>query len=131
MIAFTFVQIKNLAVFFYNIFLVLYKLAVNISASWNSKAKKWVVGRKNILKKIKSELKGANDKKTGLVWIHCSSLGEFEQGKPVIEKVRMQFVKYKILLTFFSPSGYEAKKNYGGADHIFYLPMDSKRNARK
>ena len=130
MIAFTFVQIKNLIIFFYNIFLVLYKLAVNISALWNSKAKKWVAGRKNIFKKIGSEVSSTRDRKDGLVWIHCSSLGEFEQGKPVIEKIKDQY-NCRILLTFFSPSGYEAKKNYTAADRIFYLPMDSKKNARK
>lgn len=130
MFAFTFVQIKNLTIFFYNIFLILYKLAVHISALWNAKAGKWVAGRKNILERIQSEVRANNDEYK-LVWIHCSSLGEFEQGKPVIEKLRKQYNQCKILLTFFSPSGYEIKKNYPGADHTFYLPMDSKKNAGK
>ncbi len=76
--------------------------------------------------KIDSE----TDKISDLVWIHCSSLGEFEQGKPVIEKIRTHNPAKKILLTFFSPSGYEEKKHYPGADYIFYLPMDSKKNAK-
>lgn len=66
-----------------------------------------------------------------LVWIHCASLGEFEQGRPIIERLRKEFTDYKILLTFFSPSGYEVRKNYPGADYVFYLPFDTPNNARK
>lgn len=65
-----------------------------------------------------------------LVWIHCSSLGEFEQGRPIIERLRKEFASHKILLTFFSPSGYEIRKNYPGADYVFYLPFDTPSNAR-
>jgi len=111
---------------------LLYSLAIRISSPWNIKAGKWIKGRKNILKKIQSEIPaGQRSKASKLIWVHCSSLGEFEQGKPVIEKIRAQGTKNRILLTFFSPSGYEVKKNYPGADHIFYLPMDSKKNAQK
>lgn len=66
-----------------------------------------------------------------IIWVHCSSLGEFEQGKPVMEKIKRQFPDSKLLITFFSPSGYEIKKDYVVADHVFYLPLDSKRNARE
>ncbi|MFR9620388.1 MAG: glycosyltransferase N-terminal domain-containing protein [Rikenellaceae bacterium] len=66
-----------------------------------------------------------------IVWIHAASLGEFEQGRPIIEKFRAESPEYKILLTFFSPSGYEIRKNYEGADYIFYLPIDTPWNARK
>lgn len=66
-----------------------------------------------------------------VVWIHCASLGEFEQGRPIIERIRKEFPAYKILLTFFSPSGYEVRKNYTGADYVFYLPFDTPNNARK
>ena len=125
--AFTFVKIKNLKGF-YSIFLWLYRLAVGISSIWNEKAGKWIEGRKDIFKKMKLELRDSN---AGLVWIHCSSLGEFEQGKPVMEKIKLHYPNNKLLLTFFSPSGYEIKKNYAGADHVFYLPMDSKRNAQR
>ncbi|GGD53018.1 3-deoxy-D-manno-octulosonic acid transferase [Emticicia aquatilis] len=66
-----------------------------------------------------------------LAWFHCASLGEFEQGRPVIEAFRAKYPAYKILVTFFSPSGYEIRKNYAGADYIFYLPADTPANARK
>jgi 3-deoxy-D-manno-octulosonic-acid transferase len=66
-----------------------------------------------------------------LVWMHCSSLGEFEQGRPVLEALRQQYPAIQILITFFSPSGYEVRKNYSGADHVLYLPMDSKAAARQ
>jgi 3-deoxy-D-manno-octulosonic-acid transferase len=85
-------------------------------------------GRRNIFSKIKAAL---NDNRAPIIWMHCSSVGEFEQGKPIIERIRAQGTRYKIILTFFSPSGYEANKNYKGADFIFYLPMDSKKNAKK
>lgn len=91
----------------------------------------WVDGRKNIFeelgKKIRRELK-ENDE---LIWFHCSSLGEFEQGRPVIERFRVGGSRFKILLTFFSPSGYEVQKNYKGADFVFYLPIDIPVNARR
>lgn len=66
-----------------------------------------------------------------LIWMHCSSLGEFEQGRPLLEKIRIYYPSYKILLTFFSPSGFEVRKNYEGADYIFYLPADSRKNANR
>ncbi len=66
-----------------------------------------------------------------IIWMHCASLGEFEQGRPVLEGIRQQYPGYKILLTFFSPSGYEIRKNYDGADWIFYLPMDGPANAKR
>jgi 3-deoxy-D-manno-octulosonic-acid transferase len=106
----------------------LYRVAVGISSTWNHKARKWIDGRKNIFEKMKH---GVRDSKSSIVWIHCSSLGEFEQGKPVMEKIKGQYPTHKLLITFFSPSGYEIKKDYAGADHVFYLPMDSQRNARK
>ena len=68
---------------------------------------------------------------TGIVWIHCASLGEFEQGRPLCEKLKQRFPQCRILLTFFSPSGYEIRKDYKGADWVFYLPMDSLKNARR
>lgn len=83
-------------------------------------------GRKNILKTIRTSV--PNDSKN--IWVHCASLGEFEQGRPLIEKLKDKYPGYKILLTFFSPSGYEVRKNYTGADWVFYLPMDSAKNAR-
>jgi 3-deoxy-D-manno-octulosonic-acid transferase len=66
-----------------------------------------------------------------IIWMHCASLGEFEQGRPVLEKLRTQYSEFKIMITFFSPSGYEVRKDYRGADYVFYLPMDSASNAIK
>jgi 3-deoxy-D-manno-octulosonic-acid transferase len=108
----------------YNLFLLLYPLGARIISVKNEKAKKWLQGRENILDQLRTI---SQDKK--IIWVHCSSLGEFEQGKPLIEKLREQFSNVKIVLTFFSPSGYEIQKNYKGADYVFYLPLDSKQNA--
>src|SRR5690348_2776430 len=85
-------------------------------------------GRKGIWEQLRSGI-GARD--TQLVWMHCASLGEFEQGQPVLESIRSQYPGVKILITFFSPSGYEIRKNYPGADWVSYLPMDSKLSAEK
>lgn len=126
--AFIFVKIKNLTGFFYSIFLWLYRLGVIISSAWNEKARKWNRGRRGLFEKIKREFQNPE---LNTVWVHCSSLGEFEQGKPLVEKIKLHYPNYKVVITFFSPSGYEVKKNYPGADHVFYLPMDSKRNARR
>ena len=98
-----------------------------IAAIFNAKAKKWVQGRKNIFTRLEKAI--PNNEK--IIWVHCSSLGEFEQGKPVIEKLKLQYPAFKILLTFFSPSGYEVRKDYHGADWIFYLPMDGPYHARR
>jgi 3-deoxy-D-manno-octulosonic-acid transferase len=123
-----------LGVFFYNIFLFLFRLGTHLASPFNAKAKKWVKGRKNIFEKLQAAIP-ADEK---IIWVHCASLGEFEQGRPVIERLRQLYChpersegKHKILLTFFSPSGYEVRKNYEGADWVFYLPMDSPRNARR
>ncbi len=113
----------------------MYELAINIyiflirlvAFFGNSKAKKWLEGRKNVFRKIQS----AVPKNAPVIWVHCSSLGEFEQGRPVIEAIKSKYSGYKILLTFFSPSGYEVRKNYQGADYVFYLPADTRKNAGK
>ena len=117
-----------MAIFFYNIFLFLYKTGIRIAALWNKKAGLWIDGRKNIFNHISGKL-GTNT--FPITWIHCSSLGEFEQGRPVIEKLKSNDPNSKILLTFFSPSGYEIRKDFKGVDWIFYLPMDSKANAKR
>lgn len=111
----------------YSIFIRLYSFAILIASVFNHKARLFVRGRKNIFKKIKQNI----DKSQQIVWFHCASLGEFEQGRPVIEELKRKFPKYKILLTFFSPSGYEIRKNYKEADYVFYLPIDTKKNAAK
>jgi 3-deoxy-D-manno-octulosonic-acid transferase len=117
-----------LAKFFYTTFLFLYYAALQLAALWNPKAKKWLDGRKNNLAEIANKLQGVNEK---IIWMHCASLGEFEQGKPLLEQLKMQNENHKIVLTFFSPSGYEAAKNYTAADYIFYLPMDNYFAAKK
>lgn len=98
-----------------------------VAALFNPKAKKWVSGRRRIFERL--ELATGNNK--NIIWMHCASLGEFEQGRPLLEKLRTEMPGYKFLLTFFSPSGYEVRKEYKGADWIFYLPMDGPRNARR
>jgi 3-deoxy-D-manno-octulosonic-acid transferase len=116
-----------LNVFFYNIFLLLFKAATQLASLFDGKAKKWVNGRKDIFKKLQETIP-QNEK---IIWVHCASLGEFEQGRPVIEKLRSLDTGHRILLTFFSPSGYEVQKNYSGADWVFYLPADGASNARR
>jgi 3-deoxy-D-manno-octulosonic-acid transferase len=122
-----------LGVFFYNIFLFLYKIGIHIASLFNPKAKKWVRGRKGLFDKLAAMIP-AGEK---IIWIHCASLGEFEQGRPIIEKLRASSSakvpadRHKILLTFFSPSGYEVRKDYDGADWVFYLPLDGANAARR
>jgi len=93
----------------------------------NSKAAKWVAGRKNLLHRIESEVGGEEN----LIWMHCASLGEFEQGRPIIERLKQRDPEIKVLITFFSPSGYEVRKDYEHASYVYYLPQDSKANARR
>ncbi len=113
----------------YNIFRILYKTGIHVAANWNSKAKKWVDGRQNWQQQLLQKWQHRPGNK--VVWMHCASLGEFEQGRPVLEEIKAQYPNCKILLTFFSPSGYEIRKNYNGADHVMYLPMDGAANAKE
>lgn len=111
--------------FLYSFFVQVYPFIIKLASPFNAKAKLWVEGRKDVFERMQEAI-SADDH---IIWMHCSSLGEFEQGRPLIEKMRGTYPSYKILLTFFSPSGYEVRKNYNGADYIFYLPMDSRKNA--
>lgn len=113
--------------FLYLAFIKLYPLAAKLLALFNSKAKLWVEGRKNIFVHIAAQLSTDNRKK---IWIHCSSLGEFEQGLPLIEELKKKYRDHAIVLTFFSPSGYEHEKNNTYTDHVFYMPMDNADNAK-
>lgn len=113
----------KLSLFFYTIFLKVYPVVIRIAALWNDKAKLWIKGRKNF--------PVFNSPESETIWMHCASLGEFEQGRPLLEKIRKEFPRYTIVITFFSPSGYEIEKNFTGADHIFYLPIDSASNAKR
>ena len=109
----------------YKIGIILYSIIVRLVSPFNEKARQFVRGRKN----WKANLHNEVEKDARYIWFHCASLGEFEQGRPVIEEIKKQFPEFKIALTFFSPSGYEIRKNYEGADIISYLPLDTKPNA--
>lgn len=111
----------------YNLGIQIYEVLIKFFSRYNEKAKRWVLGRENIFERMEEKL--TKDEK--IVWFHASSLGEFEQGRPVIEGFKREQPAYKIFLTFFSPSGYEVRKNYEGADYIFYLPHDTRINARR
>jgi 3-deoxy-D-manno-octulosonic-acid transferase len=111
----------------YNIIIHIYSFLLHLAGLFNPKAKLWVEGRKGIFQKIENQV----NREKQLAWFHCASLGEFEQGRPVIEAFKERFPDFQILVTFFSPSGYEVRKNYEGADFIFYLPADTANNARK
>jgi len=112
---------------FYLLGIYIYYLLLAIASWFNPKARFWIRGRKGLFKKLKQEI--TPDEK--IVWFHCASLGEFEQGRPLIEAFKEKYKQYKILLTFFSPSGYEIRKNYEGADYIYYLPLDTPKNAKR
>lgn len=110
----------------YDIGIRIYWLAAWIISPWNPKARLWIRGRRNWKNALESSpLQGGK-----VIWFHCASLGEFEQGRPVLEEMRRRFPGHRFLLTFFSPSGYEKRKDYAGADHVMYLPLDTARNAR-
>jgi 3-deoxy-D-manno-octulosonic-acid transferase len=120
-----------LSIIFYHVFLWFYKVGIRLVAPWNRKAKEWLDGRKGIFERMRADLGTGSAGKYPVIWMHCSSLGEFEQGRPVIEALRREAPMARIVLTFFSPSGYRAKKDYEGADYIYYLPLDSPGNARQ
>ena len=112
---------------------ILYRLAIGVYAtgirvfsSFNPKAALFVAGRKGLLPFITNAL---SNEKRERIWMHCASLGEFEQGRPVLEAIRTKYPQYAIVLTFFSPSGYEVRRQYDGADYVFYLPVDTLTNA--
>jgi 3-deoxy-D-manno-octulosonic-acid transferase len=113
--------------FFYNIGNRLFGTVVFLLSFFKPKAKQWVDGRKNWQDNFKQLLK-PNEKR---IWIHCASLGEFEQGRNLTEAIKNDYPSYKIVLTFFSPSGYEVRKSYEYADYVFYLPLDTKSNAKQ
>jgi 3-deoxy-D-manno-octulosonic-acid transferase len=110
----------------YNLATRIYFFVIKLFSFFNKKAALWVNGRKNWEKK----LAGLVDPSLNYIWFHCASLGEFEQGRSLIEMIKKKHPKEKILLTFFSPSGYEIRKNYKQADIVFYLPQDNKKNAK-
>lgn len=111
----------------YNFSIYVYAALIRVASIFNPQAKQFLTGRRGQFRKMKAAV-GASDE---VVWFHCASVGEFEQARPVIEVFKKSYPNYKILLTFFSPSGYELRKNYELADYVFYLPMDKAANARK
>jgi len=116
--------------FLYSSGVLLYVLAIRLSAViGNRKAKLWIKGRKNILKNYNSLFQ--NEKAKSFIWFHVSSLGEFEQGRPLMEKIKQTYPEKKLLLTFFSPSGFELRKNYEYADVVMYLPPDYLKTMQK
>ncbi len=111
----------------YNIGIWLFAVVMRAAARFNKKAAQ----RKEGLKDVFTRLSAAIDRSAPVIWIHAASLGEFEQGRPIIEAIKTSYPQYRILLTFFSPSGYEIRKNYAGVDWVFYLPTDTPRNAKR
>ncbi len=111
----------------YNLIIYIYQLGVIITSLFNEKVRKMWRGERDAIRILKEKV----DPNAQYVWFHAASLGEFEQGRPLIEQLRQDHPEYKILLTFFSPSGYEVRKNYAGADIICYLPLDTITNARR
>jgi len=111
----------------YNLLIRLYGIAVSVASAFNPKAKLFSDGRRN----WESKMLESVSKDDRIIWVHCSSLGEFEQGRPVMEKIKTDYPNHKLAVSFFSPSGYEVQKNYKGADYIFYLPLDTVSNSKK
>ena len=111
----------------YNIAMYLVQLGIAIAALFDHKVRLLWRGQRAAFKTLKKKV----DPNAKYVWVHAASLGEFEQGRPIIERIRLEHPEYKILLTFFSPSGYQVRKNYQGADIITYLPIDTVTNARR
>ena len=111
----------------YNLIIYIYQLGVIVASLFNEKVRKMWRGEREAIRILREKV----DPNAKYVWFHAASLGEFEQGRPLMEQLRREHPEYKILLTFFSPSGYEVRKNYEGADIICYLPLDTITNARR
>ena len=114
--------------FIYSALIWSYRLLAILIAPWNPKARKWVEGRRGLMDRISQ---GLSKGKGPVIWMHCASLGEFEQGRPLLERLRKDHPGHRILLTFFSPSGYEVRKDYDVADLVTYLPLDTAEHARE
>lgn len=112
---------------FYHIGIVMYVSAIKMAALFSDKARRWVEGRKDLFTRMAEKLPG--DKPS--IWMHCASLGEFEMGRPVLEALRKDYPGHLLVLTFFSPSGYEIRKNYQGVDLVVYLPPDLPGHVRR
>lgn len=115
-------------ILFYQIFLFLYRTGIYVVSLWNPKAKLWIKGRIFLFSRLKKNFRPGNEP---VVWMHCASLGEFEQGRPLLLNIQEKYPRTKIILTFFSPSGYEIVKRKNIFSHVYYLPVDSYMHARK
>ncbi|WP_320168301.1 glycosyltransferase N-terminal domain-containing protein [Mangrovibacterium marinum] len=113
--------------FLYQVGIYLYRFVAALMSPFNEKARYFSKGQTSVFGELKERFPMEGD----VVWVHCASLGEFEQGRPLIEAIKKQYPTYKVLLTFFSPSGYEVRKDYAQADMVAYLPVDTKANARR
>ncbi len=114
----------------YDLALQLYKIVIRISAFFgNPKAQLWLSGRENVWTELANFQTKRGNKK--VAWVHCASLGEFEQGRFLIEKIATQYTDYQVVITFFSPSGYEIRKDYALASLVCYMPLDTKKNAEQ
>lgn len=111
----------------YELFIILYNIGVWVASFFSKKVRAMWKGEHQTFRVLREKI----DPNAMYIWFHAASLGEFEQGRPIMEAIRREHPGYKILLTFFSPSGYEVRKNYDGADVVVYLPIDTKRNARR
>lgn len=111
----------------YELFIILYNIGVWVASFFSKKVRTMWKGEHRTFRVLREKV----DPNAMYIWFHAASLGEFEQGRPIMEAIRREHPGYKILLTFFSPSGYEVRKNYDGADVVVYLPIDTKRNARR
>lgn len=111
----------------YSFVICIYLMAVKLVSLFNKKVRLMVRGHAQVFKTLRERIEPGER----YIWFHAASLGEFEQGRPLMERIRRDHPEYKILLTFFSPSGYEVRKNYAGADVICYLPFDTPRNVRR
>ena len=111
----------------YNLTMYILELGIKLAALFSDKPAKMVKGHREVFDLLKNKI----DRNARYIWFHAASLGEFEQGRPLIERIRKEYPQYKILQTFFSPSGYEVRKNYDGADIVCYLPIDTPGNAKK
>lgn len=113
----------------YHLFLIFYNSGIYFVSFWNQKAKLWISGRKNVFENLQTALRDRGNNK--IIWMHCASLGEFEQGRPVMQRIKAEFPEIIFVITFFSPSGYEIVKNNKNFNNVFYLPMDSMLHAKK
>ncbi len=111
----------------YQLFIRIYDILIGLAAIFNKKARLLKTGQKDSV----NYLNIANWQHKNTIWVHCASLGEFEQGRPIIEALKKQYPTFAILLTFYSPSGFEIRKNYNQADLVLYLPLDSQKNAHQ